>query len=103
MGGAPPSRRWFQPTADLSDGDRHGRVIMGRALPGAGSGLVGGAERVRSAEVADLPPGRALDLAAGEGRNAIWLAERGWQVDALDFSEVALSKARQISERRGVD
>lgn len=43
-------------------------------------------------EAADLPPGRALDLACGEGRNAIWLAARGWQVTAVDISEVALEK-----------
>lgn len=52
-------------------------------------------------EVADLPAGRALDLACGEGRNAIWLAERGWSVEALDFSEVALDKARVLAEARG--
>lgn len=51
----------------------------------------------------DLPPGRAIDLAAGEGRNAIWLAEQGWQVTAVDFSAVAIDKARQIAERRGVE
>ncbi len=45
-----------------------------------------------AAEVADLTPGRALDLAAGEGRNALWLAERGWQVTAVDFSLVGLDK-----------
>lgn len=33
-----------------------------------------------------VEPGRALDLAAGEGRNAVWLAERGWEVTAVDFS-----------------
>ncbi len=49
-----------------------------------------------AAEVADLPPGRAVDLAAGEGRNALWLAERGWQVTAVDFSLVGLDKGRQI-------
>lgn len=43
-------------------------------------------------ELADLPAGRALDLACGEGRNAIWLAGRGWRVDAVDFSSVALAK-----------
>jgi SAM-dependent methyltransferase len=32
----------------------------------------------------DLPPGRALDLACGDGRNAVWLAERGWRVTAVD-------------------
>ena len=45
-------------------------------------------------ELADLPPGRALDLACGEGRNARWLAGRGWQVTAMDFSSVAVAKAR---------
>jgi SAM-dependent methyltransferase len=49
------------------------------------------------AECADLPPGRALDLAAGEGRNAIWLARRGWQVTAVDFSRVALDKGRTLA------
>ena len=42
-----------------------------------------------------LEPGRALDLAAGEGRNAIWLAERGWSVTAVDFSVVGLEKGRR--------
>lgn len=49
---------------------------------------------------ADLPPGRALDLAAGEGRNAIWLAERGWDATAVDFSAVAMDRARRIGEER---
>jgi 2-polyprenyl-3-methyl-5-hydroxy-6-metoxy-1,4-benzoquinol methylase len=47
------------------------------------------------AEAADLRPGRALDLACGEGRNAIWLAEQGWQVTAVDYSDVAIEKARR--------
>jgi SAM-dependent methyltransferase len=50
------------------------------------------------AELAGLPPGRAVDLAAGEGRNAIWLARSGWQVTAVDFSEVALDKGRRIAD-----
>lgn len=48
-------------------------------------------------ECAALAPGRAVDLAAGEGRNAIWLARRGWQVTAVDFSAVALDKGRQLA------
>ena len=52
-------------------------------------------------ELAGLPPGRALDLAAGEGRNAVWLAERGWTVTAVDFSAVGLDKARRIAAERG--
>ena len=55
-----------------------------------------------AAELADLEPGRALDLAAGEGRNAIWLARRGWTVTAADFSQVALDKGRQLAGDTGV-
>jgi len=54
-------------------------------------------------EVADLKPGRALDLAAGEGRNAIWLAEHGWSVEAVDFSETGLERARRKARERGVE
>ena len=61
------------------------------------------ANRFLVQEVADLPPGRALDLGAGEGRNAIWLAERGWRVTAVDFSGVGLQKARRLAEARGVE
>ncbi len=53
-------------------------------------------------ELAGLPPGRALDLGAGEGRNAIWLAEHGWQVTAVDFSTVGLDKGAKLAESRGV-
>jgi SAM-dependent methyltransferase len=42
----------------------------------------------------DLPPGEAIDLAAGEGRHALWLAGRGWRVTAVDFSDVGLARAR---------
>jgi SAM-dependent methyltransferase len=44
------------------------------------------------------PPGRGLDLAAGEGRNSIWLASLGWDMTAVDFSEVAVDKGRAQSE-----
>ena len=52
-------------------------------------------------EVADLEPGRALDLACGEGQNAIWLATLGWEVTGVDYSEVAIAKARARAERDG--
>lgn len=54
------------------------------------------------AEVETLPPGRALDLACGEGRNAVWLAERGWDVTGVDFSKIGLDKARRLADARGV-
>ena len=48
-------------------------------------------------QVADgLAPGRDLDLAGGEGRNALWLAARGWQATVVDFSQVALDRASAI-------
>lgn len=50
-------------------------------------------------EVSSLPPGRALDLACGEGRNAIWLATLGWDVTGVDFSSVAIEKARARADR----
>ncbi len=52
------------------------------------------ANRFLVAEASDLPPGRALDLAAGEGRNAVWLAERGWRVVAVDFPTSLWRKGR---------
>lgn len=71
----------------------------------AGKDLLWTAEpnRLFAAEVGGLEPGRALDLACGEGRNAVWLAERGWDVTAVDFSDVAIGKAARLAESRGVD
>lgn len=60
------------------------------------------ANRFLKAEIANMPPGCALDLAAGEGRNAVWLAEQGWQVQAVDFSDVALEKGKRLAAARGV-
>jgi 2-polyprenyl-3-methyl-5-hydroxy-6-metoxy-1,4-benzoquinol methylase len=54
------------------------------------------------AEVAGLPPGAALDLGCGAGRNAVWLAEQGWRVTAVDFSDVALRMARALADERRV-
>jgi SAM-dependent methyltransferase len=47
--------------------------------------------------VEDLAGGRALDLACGEGRNAIWLARNGWHVTAIDFSAVGIEKAKTLA------
>ncbi|HVQ91818.1 MAG TPA: class I SAM-dependent methyltransferase [Mycobacteriales bacterium] len=62
----------------------------------------GSANRFVVEELAGLAAGRALDLAAGEGRNAVWLAEQGWRVTAVDFSAVGLAKGRRLAEQRGV-
>src|SRR5450755_762693 len=53
-------------------------------------------------ETRGLRPGRALDVGCGEGADALWLAEHGWDVTALDVSRVALDRAADRAERAGV-
>lgn len=68
----------------------------------------GGADLVWSAEpnvwvrelCEGLLPGWALDIAAGEGRNALWLVEQGWDAVATDFSAVAVARMGEIADRR---
>lgn len=56
-----------------------------------------------AATVGELPVGTAVDLGAGEGRNALWLASLGWRVTAVDFSSVGLKTGRRRAERLGLD
>lgn len=53
--------------------------------------------------VSDLQPGHALDVATGEGRHAVWLAEQGWQVTAVDFAGAGLERGRAAAAVRGVE
>jgi SAM-dependent methyltransferase len=53
-------------------------------------------------EIAEAEPGRALDVGCGEGADAVWLAQRGWQVTALDIAAAALERAEQHARRAGV-
>jgi SAM-dependent methyltransferase len=55
------------------------------------------------AEVAGLAPGRVLDVGCGEGADAVWLAGRGWDVTALDVSQVALERARRHARDANVE
>ena len=68
------------------------------------SGLVWTSEPNRFVReyLADTAPGTAVDLGAGEGRNAVWLAELGWRVTAVDFSPVGLAKAQDAARGAGV-
>ncbi|THV30836.1 class I SAM-dependent methyltransferase [Glycomyces paridis] len=66
------------------------RIWSGRANP------------VLAATVADLPPGRALDLGCGEGGDAVHLAAAGWQVTAVDVSATALARTREHAAAAGV-
>jgi 2-polyprenyl-3-methyl-5-hydroxy-6-metoxy-1,4-benzoquinol methylase len=49
-----------------------------------------------------LPKGKALDIASGEGRNAVFLAQHGFEVDAVDISERGLKKAKKLAREKGV-
>ncbi|HVB86998.1 MAG TPA: methyltransferase domain-containing protein [Candidatus Dormibacteraeota bacterium] len=51
------------------------------------------------ATVSNLPPGNALDLASGAGRNALWLAEHGWKVTAVDGSSAAIEALRNRADQ----
>jgi 2-polyprenyl-3-methyl-5-hydroxy-6-metoxy-1,4-benzoquinol methylase len=53
--------------------------------------------------IRDLEPGRALDVGAGQGRNAVWLAQKGWDVTAIDISGVGLAVAKDNAEKAGTD
>jgi len=50
-----------------------------------------------------FPPGMALDVATGKGRNAVFLAERGFKVDAMDISSLALAEAGKAAQSKRLD
>ncbi|MCB0908595.1 MAG: methyltransferase domain-containing protein [Nocardioidaceae bacterium] len=54
-------------------------------------------------EMGGMTPGRALDVGCGEGADAIWLAQQGWRVTALDVSSVALERGRAAAAEAGVE
>jgi SAM-dependent methyltransferase len=69
----------------------------------SGRELVWGAEpnRFVAAELEGQAPGRVLDVACGEGRNALWLAARGWQATGVDFSAAAVARGRRLAAQAG--
>jgi len=52
--------------------------------------------------LADLTPGKMIDLAGGEGRNTVFFAEKGWQAENIDLSSVGLVKCEKLAAERGV-
>jgi SAM-dependent methyltransferase len=61
----------------------------------------GNPNRYLVSEASGLPPGEALDVACGEGADAIWLAQQGWDVTGADISAVALDRAREHAAEAG--
>ncbi len=58
---------------------------------------------ILEAEAAGLVPGKALEVGCGEGSDAVWLARRGWQVVAVDLSQVALDRGREAAPDASVE
>ena len=61
-----------------------------------------GSDAILSEQIEHLTPGRALEIGCGTGANAVWLAQQGWQVTAIDYSEVAVEKGKQLAAEKGV-
>ena len=93
----------LHPTTRPGDDLRRGHEYWNRRYGDAELLWTAKPNRFLVAEVESMTPGRALDLACGEGRNAVWLAERGWRVTAVDFSDVGLAKAERLAASRGVE
>lgn len=88
-----------QPPTDIMD--RFSRAFWDRRY-GAHEHVWSGNPNAQLVErVAPLPPGSALDVACGEGADAIWLAEQGWTVTAVDVSPVGLAKAAEHARAAG--
>ena len=101
-----PEPGHLAPLADAAEDDADWtdpRILWDRRYAGAELVWSATPNRLLAAEVQDHQPGRALDLGTGEGRNAIWLAETGWDVTAVDFSAIGLEKGRKLAQARGVN
>lgn len=92
-----------QPSGDLADLYTQETWDARYSESGQSGGIWSGEPNQRLVEqVAGLEPGDALDVGAGEGADAVWLARRGWRVTALDVSVVALGRAVQHAADAGV-
>lgn len=89
--------------ADVSDEQELGADFWNERYASAPAIWSGRPNRQLVAEAAQLTPGRALDVGAGEGADAIWLAGLGWTVTAVDISSVALARAAEHARAAGDD
>jgi len=83
--------------------DTHQRQLWNDRYREKGAVWGAGPNEFVASYLADLEPCRVLAVGAGQGRNAIWLAQRGHRVTAVDISDVAVTQAREIAAEAGVD
>jgi SAM-dependent methyltransferase len=98
--GAPHDARGDGSAAGAAS-DPHGQAAWDARYASRERVWSGEPNRQLVAEAASLPPARALDVGSGEGADALWLAERGWQVTAVDVSAVALARAAARAAEHG--
>ncbi|OXR46349.1 Ubiquinone biosynthesis O-methyltransferase [Nocardia cerradoensis] len=84
-----------------SGGREFDRQYWEQRYHGAGSASASEPNPHLTGELADLPPGTALDAGCGEGAEAIWLAEHGWHVTAVDIATAAVARGREKADRAG--
>lgn len=100
-----PSANHHDPLTDPqgSLGGPHGHAQWDERYAGAEQVWSGSPNSALVTEVAGLRPGRALDVGCGEGADAVWLVGQGWDVTALDVSQVALERAAALAQQAGAD
>ena len=86
----------------MTDGTQITREFWDRLYDGFVTPGEGQPNRYLVTEVENITPGTALDLGCAQGADAIWLARHGWQVTAVDVSDIALDRARQNAAEAGV-
>lgn len=89
-------------TAPALGQDRNPREIWNRVFTGDQLGFSRNATALLVEVVADLKPGKALDVGMGQGRNTLFLASKGWDVTGVDISDEGIRQARERAEEAGL-
>lgn len=86
----------------LSDAHENDRKAYDKVYSEASDMFSAAPNAFMTRTIAGRKPGRALDVAMGQGRNSLWLASQGWAVTGFDISPVGIEVARKETEKRGL-